>query len=164
MTLQAQAETARTRSSEAAEALRQEEGQIGDAVEIADRLNAAVKALSVELGDFGPADRELALATEKVADADTKLDNANALVDDSRRAASAAAAAHDCFPGEPCPVCGQTLPADWQPPNNPDLESPRGRLGCQVGARRNPDLMRHSRARRRIKARQVAGDRAVHDR
>ena len=63
------------------------------------------------------ADLAQAEATAKTAQAE--LESATGRLAERRTAASAAAAAHDCEPGDPCPVCGKTLNKTWeQPPGN----------------------------------------------
>jgi exonuclease SbcC len=102
-----------------AHAARKQDVVVAD--ETAGRLIVRVGALEQALPGFLTAMEEVetAHAALKLAESQHQADSAAVAI--AERASYAAAAAHECHPGEPCPVCNQQLPASWGPPSDVDL-------------------------------------------
>lgn len=64
-------------------------------------------------------------------------ERAAAALAELQRLQAAAAAAEGLRPGDPCPVCGDPLPKDWQPPTAAELEPARRRLLAAEEAERS---------------------------
>ncbi len=90
-----------------------------------ERLDAQVTTVEGALGELASsrtavieAERAIEPLTEQRAGAAKALESAT-------RADWAAAAAHECHPGDDCPVCGRSLPDSWVAPKATDLNAAR---------------------------------------
>jgi DNA repair protein SbcC/Rad50 len=96
-------------------------------VELADD---AVKRMLPQTDLVESAFRDLGLCETEVAEAGRALepvaeqrDRTRRALEYARRSEAAATAAHDCQPGDDCPVCDRRLPQGWEPPVSGQLDS-----------------------------------------
>jgi len=92
------------------------------------RLADATGALESARAELQEAQTVLGVVTAAATEAENSAENARTLYERMQRSNLAAAVAHDVCAGEQCPVCRQTVPADFAAPPLSDLSESKQRL------------------------------------
>jgi exonuclease SbcC len=108
-------------AQQAATALSLREQALAAGCELSEKFTGLASDLDAALAELVVADQALTTATDATRDAGTECETAVKALKDAQQVSSAAAAAHDHHPGDPCPVCQRALPEGWTPPASADL-------------------------------------------
>lgn len=148
-TLRASHQAAQAGAHDATTAFDRREQVLSNVAVVVERAGTQVDAVDAATTGLANACAALADVEGALQPLVARVEEATGQLEDARRADSAAFAAHDCHPGEACPVCSRTLPEDWSPPAAADLDAARSALEAAENAHKKADdeLRRASGAR-----------------